>query len=163
MDIDSLSDRDTVEAIAMTLHRESRYYVAPVWWTIDPYDANTVLHNASCFFVEIGQHRFGVTAFHVIAEFLRDRERYPTTRLMVRNTDLGIWEDREIDTDLALDIATFRVSDQEFEAIGARALRTAPTDWAPKPPDVGRGVFFAGYLGAERRVLSMKGIEFHVV
>ena len=32
-------DQFTAKGIAETLHRESRHYVAPIWWGTDPYDA----------------------------------------------------------------------------------------------------------------------------
>ena len=159
---------DQMEAIAETLHVEARRYVAPLWWARDPTDANTVLHNASCFFVEIADKRFGVTADHVVygnngegaGGYLSDRQRHDANRLMIRNTDMSDWETRVIDHDHGLDVTTFRVSDDEFKAIACRPFRCAPERWPPQPPDVGRGVFIAGCPGGERRVLGQKGVEF---
>jgi hypothetical protein len=147
-------------AIAKTLQIESRRYVAPIWWCGDPYDAGTVLHNGSCFFVTVGGNRFGVTAFHVIAAFLNDLQKFPATCLMIRNTELTNWEDRFIDGDSSLDVATFRVSDQEFQAIGAKALDSPLDKWPPAPPAVGRGLIFTGYPGVDRSVLGKKAVEF---
>jgi hypothetical protein len=73
-------DELAARGIAETLHLESRHYAAPIWWGTDPYDADTVLHAASCFFVEVGDSRFGVTAFHVIAKYLSDRAEHQRLR-----------------------------------------------------------------------------------
>jgi hypothetical protein len=153
-------DPEAEAGIAKTLQIESRRYVAPIWWCGDPYDANTVLHNGSCFFVTVGDNRFGVTAFHVITEFLSDRQKFPDSRLMIRNTELPNWENRFIDGDRSLDVATFRVSDYEFQAIGTKALHSPADKWPPAPPAVGRGIIFTGYPGVERAVLGKKAVEF---
>lgn len=143
-----------------TLHIESRNYVAPIWWAADAHNAETVLHNGSCFVVEVGDVRFGVTANHVIAEFLRDREIHPRLRLMVRNTDITDWDSRVIATDPALDVATFRLSGPEFASMQLRALQHSVERWPPPPPQAGRGVFFVGYAGVDRRVVDKRTVEF---
>lgn len=153
-------DPPVAKDVARILHRESRYYVAPIWWGTDLYDANTILHAASCFFVEIGETRFGITAFHVIAEYLADLEKYPSVFLMIRNTQIDDWNARFIDGDRALDIATFRASDAEFQDIGLRALMSMPETWPPPPPQVDRGVVFTGYPGVDRRVMGRNTVEF---
>jgi hypothetical protein len=58
-------DDETTRAIARTLHEESRHYVAPISWSADRHDAYSLMHNASCCFLQIGSRRFGVTAHHV--------------------------------------------------------------------------------------------------
>jgi hypothetical protein len=134
-------DQFTAKGIAETLHRESRHYVAPIWWGTDPYDANTVLHAASCFFVEIGGTRFGITAFHVIAEYLADRAEHPGGFLMIRNTLISDWDARFIDGNERLDVATFHVSDAEFREIGIRGLVSTPETWPPAPPKLAAASF----------------------
>jgi hypothetical protein len=127
-------DAFAAKGIAETLHRASRDYVAPIWWGTDPYDAATVLHNATCFFVEIGPNRFGVTASHVFTALDGDQRRHPGLFLMIGNTPVAAWGERSIDHDPVLDVATFRVSDGEFAAIGVRPLVTNPDAWPPPPP-----------------------------
>jgi hypothetical protein len=39
-------DQFAAKGVAETLHRESRHYVAPIWWGTDPYDANTQMRSA---------------------------------------------------------------------------------------------------------------------
>jgi len=131
-----------------------------MWWCADPYDANMVRARGTCFFVTIGATCFGVTAFHVIAEFLRDRDKFPAARPTIGNIEIGGWEGRCIDGDAGLDVATFRVADDEFRAIGVTALHSAPEKWPPDPPTVGRGLVFTSYPGVDRRVLDRKPVEF---
>jgi hypothetical protein len=153
-------DRVSEVGIAQTLQIESRRYPAPIWWCSDPLDASTICHCGTCFFVTIGDNRFGITAFHVIAEFLRDRDRFPKTQLMIHNTAIDGWDTRVIDGDEGLDVATFLVSDDEFQAIGTSALHSAPERWPPQPPTEGRGLVFTGYPGVDRRVIDRNSIEF---
>jgi hypothetical protein len=150
----------SAKGIAKTLHRESRHYVAPIWWATDPTDATTVLHAASCFFVEIDNIRFGVTAFHVIAEYLADRTKHEQLFLMIRNTIIGDWDRRFIDGDARLDVATFRITDAEFREIDIRPLVSTPETWPPPPLQADRGVAFTGYPGTGRRVVENNRVEF---
>jgi hypothetical protein len=153
-------DRESEAAIARTLQAASRSYPAPIWWCSDPRDAATILHCGTCFFVSIGNNRFGVTAHHVIAQFLTDRDKFPDTMLMIRNTEVPDWDSRRIDCDGGLDLATFRVSDAEFASIGVTALHSDPERWPPPPPAEGKGLVFTGYPGEDRRVMDKKSIEF---
>jgi hypothetical protein len=155
-----LLDEFAKDGIAKTLHLDSRHYVAPIWWGTDPYEAKSVLHAASCFFVEIGDNRFGVTASHVIAEYLGDRAKHRRLFLMIRNTTVDDWDGRFIASDARLDIATFLVSEKEFREINIRALVSTPDTWPPPPPQVGRGVAFTGYPGTDRRIVGNNRIEF---
>jgi hypothetical protein len=156
------SEVDTLAAkgIAETLHFESRHYVAPIWWGTDPRDAATVLHNATCFFIQIGTSRFGVTAAHVVTTLSDDLRRHQGVFLMIRNTSLDRWEERLIDHDPVLDVATFRVSEAEFASIAVRPLVANADGWPPPPPQVGQGLAFTGYPGADRRVMGKRLVEF---
>jgi hypothetical protein len=115
-------DDETTRAIARTLHEESRDYVAPIYWSVDRHDAHSLMHNASCCFLQIGSRRFEVTAHHVIAEYLRDRDAHPTVHPMIRNIEITGWDVRQIAGDSGLDIVAFEVTDEEFEEIAARCF-----------------------------------------
>ena len=54
-------------------------------------------------------------------------------------------EARLIDRDADLDIATFRIEEQELAVDGKIAHQPPIASWSPKPPDRGKGVFFAGF------------------
>ena len=150
----------TLGEINRILHVESRRHVAPLYWSTNSYDANTVKNNGSCFAVEIGATRFGVTAHHVIDKFLRIRDLDPSTRLMVRNTDISDWEDRFIDSDAGLDVATFHLTEAEILNSEIQMFRHAAEKWPPPPPQEDQGVFLMGYPGEGRRVLNKKSVEF---
>src|SRR5689334_17487046 len=102
-------DETAQREILRNLHVQSRDYVAPLYWGTDPYDAATILHNASCFFLEIGSHRFGVTANHVIAAYRDARTRHPDVHFVIRNTIIDDIEAQVIDADTAIDVFTFSI------------------------------------------------------
>jgi hypothetical protein len=52
-------------------------------------------------------------------------------------------EDRIIDRDQRLDVATFRIGEVEVERTAKWLHR--PSSWPPVPPEEGRGVFLAGF------------------
>jgi hypothetical protein len=153
-------DAQARQSLLHVLHLESRHYVAPFWWGTDPYDANMVRANASCFFVEVGAARFGVTAYHVVKAYRECRDECPSARLVVRNVALSDWDARFIDGNEDSDVATFKVSDDEFRAIGVRPFRSDPDSWPPPPPTSGGGVFITGYPEVDRRVLRRSAVEF---
>lgn len=153
-------DQDAMRAIIKTLHEQSRYYVAPIFWGTNPYDAGSILHNGSCFFVQIGEKRFGITAHHVIEQYLVDLKASQSVHMMIRNTEITDWPSRQIDSHSGLDLVTFRVTDQEFENISVRPIIAKIENWPPRTPEVGKGVFFTGYAGIDRRVADRKTVEF---
>lgn len=148
------------EAASRILHQESWRYVAPIYWRTDPYDANSIPNNGTCFFVDTGDATFGVTAHHVIEAFHRARQVNPAAEICIRNTVLADWDDRVIGSDMGLDVVTFRVSTPELEEIGSRPLQTPRGKWPPPSGEEGRGVFFTGYAGVDRSVLDRRSIEF---
>jgi hypothetical protein len=118
------------------------------------------MHNASCFFLQIGSRKFGVTAYHVLAQFVEDTKAVAGLEARIGNTEISDWPVRQIGGDRGLDVATFEISDREFASIGIRAFQNSPANWPRKPPDKNRGVIFTGYPGVDRRVLSRKSVEF---
>ena len=54
----------------------------------------------------------------------------------------------------SLDIATFRLSEQEFEQINTPMVTAGPPHWEPLNPTVGNFAFFAGYPENSRRATS---------
>ena len=153
-------DETAQREILRLLHVQSRDYVAPLYWGTDPYNAATILHNASCFFLEIGAHRFGVTANHVIAAYQEARARHPNVHFVIRNTIFDDIEAQAIDADTAIDVFTFSVTEQQFAEIAAKPYKSAPKHWPPAPPQADRGVVMTGYAEAGRTVLGKKAVEF---
>jgi hypothetical protein len=54
-------------------------------------------------------------------------------------------EPRLIDRDSSLDVATFRIDEHEVAADGKVVHKPDPATWPPKPPEIGKGTFFAGF------------------
>jgi hypothetical protein len=70
-------------------------------------------------------------------------------------------EERLIDRDPTLDIATFRITEREVETIMGKWIHR-PAQWPPLPPEEGKGVFTAGSPAVHRRILSGHAIEWGV-
>jgi hypothetical protein len=59
-----------------------------------------------------------------------------------------------------VDIATYKISSEEIVETGAVVLRGSADSWPPPPPQEGRGIIFAGFPGAARRLTKTRGLEF---
>src|SRR5271154_292366 len=79
-------------------------------------DGGPVLHNGSMFFLDTKKALFGVTARHVYEGYLRAREQGPMT-CQIGNLVFDPTE-RLIDLGRDVDIATFRVTEQEIAELG---------------------------------------------
>ena len=100
-------------------------------------DGGPVLHNGSMFFLDTKKALFGVTARHVYEGYLRAREQGPMT-CQIGNLVFDPTE-RLIDLGRDVDIATFRVTEQEIAELGRLKM-----PWPPKVPVEGAGVFVCG-------------------
>ena len=151
---------DTQE-ILRQLHEQSRFYVAPIYWGTDEYDAHSVLHNGSCFVVEIDGFfvRNYCASCH---QPIPDGSRFLCTHsfMRIRNLDILNWDDRQIDSHQGLDLVTFQISEKEVAEIDIRQFRFTSEDWPPNPPEIGRGVFFTGYAGKDRTVADRATLDF---
>ena len=56
-------------------------------------------------------------------------------------------------------MATFRIEEREVKADGKVVHRVHPDHWPPKPPDAGKGVFFAGYPKVYREVQTHSKVK----
>jgi len=141
------------------LHETSWQYIAPVYWGGDELDAHSVVNNGTCFFLRIGQKLFGVTAHHVIAQYLRDREINPALYLRIKNCRIE-WEGREIGSDKGLDLSTFQMTEAEFREIKTLALTYTEKEWPIRTPEPGNGAFLSGFANKDRKIINRKSIEF---
>src|SRR5258708_21755942 len=129
-------------------------YVAPFLWSVPAKDGGIDARNGSAFFINGDRGVFLVTAHHVLKEFVAAREDFGrAVACQVCNVPFHP-EDRLIDSDEKLDIATFRVSEREFRRTGKMLM-----SFQHMIPEVGKGVFFAGFPGRERRRLEARTIE----
>jgi hypothetical protein len=136
-------------------------YVAPFFWEEITDDGNKKFNNGSIFFLDCGAGTFAVTANHVYQGYLDAKAAGSNVTCQVSNAKF-IPEKRLIDRDKFLDIATFKVSLEEIMRIGKLPLRGSQSSWPPLPPELGKGVFFAGFPGKERIFTKPVNLNFGI-
>lgn len=137
-------------------------FCAPIFWA-------TVKHgklrsrNGTAFFVNTGERLFGVTACHVIDGWKQcaAEERPGPLRLGGMGTSILLdWNQRVIDMDAAIDIATFHVTGSEVKTIGKTVLTGAQKKWPPGKPPVNCGLYYAGFPGVATIEMSPDKVSF---
>lgn len=119
---------------------------APFWWHGPTKDDGDILHNGTICKVDTGKRIIGVTADHVYAEYLKDRATGKPFVCQFGDVTV-VPEERLIDHDERLDLATFDFSD----IIRDRA-RFVARSWPPVRPKVGDPVMYGGFPGYSRTV-----------
>jgi hypothetical protein len=125
-------------------------FSAPIYWTISR-NGRLRCRNGTAFFLSTGDHLFGVTACHVIDGWKAcpPEERPGMLRLGGMRTFVQLdWEQRVIDSDPAIDIATFQINEAEVRHIEKTVLTGAYKRWPPSAPPVNCSVYIAGFPGA---------------
>jgi hypothetical protein len=128
----------------LRLFDEAKFLALPFWWHGPTKDDGDILHNGTICKVETSARILGVTADHVYAEYLKDRA---TGKLLVcQFGDITVApEERLIDRDEVLDLATFELTD----IIGNRP-RFVANSWPPGRPEVSEPVIYGGFPGYSR-------------
>jgi len=122
---------------------------APVYWySIADYQRGPVLNNGTIFFVDAGVGPFAVTARHVLQGYREAVRAEPRTLCEIGGVDFDLLGNL-IAEDRKTDIVTLRMDDDTLTKIG-RIPHVNPRAWPPKPPEIGKGVFFGGYPGRHR-------------
>ena len=136
------------------MYKIASNYTSAIYW-ISPRERK--INNGSIFFLDCGSGPFAVTADHVYQGYLDSRDRDSKTKCQIGNLPFSPIE-RLIDRDKELDIATFTIDEKEIEVDKKTVHRADFTKWPPKPPDVEKGIFFAGYPGSNRTIEAKNGI-----
>ena len=115
---------------------------APIFWYRP---GSPILHNGTLTIVRTPKRLLGVTAAHVVRQYLQDHRDAPV-RLQAMN---ALWEAPKIiaisDTH---DLATIELSEIMLPHIGKDI---APlSSWPARAPQEGRGIMLAGYPGVDR-------------
>ena len=130
------------------LRAQAQSVCAPLWWHgYDETGTYRILHNGTLSFVDTGSRKIGITADHVIAQYLDDVARDPTIVCQFGSAPVDI-RSRVIVRDRDLDLATIEVSDVLVGPTGASFH--APTMWPPAPVAEGEVVLCGGYPGRVR-------------
>ena len=137
-------------------------YVIPVCWITARDRRPWILDNGSSFLLDCGEGPFLVTANHVFRGFLAAKEAHPDAVCMLGDLRFDP-ASRLIGSDLAYDVATFRVTQDEVSHLraytgGKLVLQGSQATWPPEPPpQVERGVFFVGFPGDGRQMRPYRG------
>lgn len=137
-------------------------FTAPLFWTQPRADGASTAELAghgSLFFLDLGGPTFGVTAEHVYAGYLRAKKDRPGLLCRIGEVCFSP-EERLIDHEPWLDLATFRVSRAELGRIGRRFYPCPQAKWPPAPPKPGEVVVFAGFLSHDREVREDGSVRF---
>src|ERR1700687_147899 len=101
------------------------------------------LPGASCFILRFNSGLVGVTAGHVITAFEEARRQVGQIVSFLRTVRFDL-ANSIIDRDAKLDLATFRVTEEQLIESEAVAL-DCRQEWPPPTPDRGREISFAGF------------------
>lgn len=127
-------------------------YVMPIFWLGIDDEARAKLSNGTAFLVDCGQGVFAVTAGHVYTAYCEAKRS--TKAVLCQIGDLLFDPEAHLlDCDVregGSDIATFWLSPEDVAKINKPVLSVKPTDWPPRPGNVGNFAFFAGYPGLAR-------------
>ena len=135
---------------------------AQLYWVIKESDSGSRVRNGSAFFLDAGEGPFGVTAYHVLKEL---KNEYLTSNVVACQIGHDMAFDIEnknsiIDANDDIDIATFKIDEDEIRSIGKTILTGYQETWPPPPPMQGRGVYFSGFPGKETIWVSQNLIAF---
>ena len=117
----------------------------PIYWFDTDQSDQGILHNGTLTLVQTNQRLLGITAEHVIAAYLTDREDL-NVQLQLGNA--AVENLKIIDKSGRVDLATVAIDKAILSKLGKDV--TPLSAWPPQPPQEGRGIMFAGYPGGER-------------
>jgi hypothetical protein len=137
----------------MNLLYSGLQFAVPLWWVSKDQTNALKLRNGSAFLVNQGHGIFAVTAAHVLAEYIAVKNTAEKIECQLGSLEFDL-EARLISRHDELDIATFRVTDEEATHIGKRIVLSDPPIWEPLAPAVGEFAFFAGFPARNRWVNS---------
>jgi len=139
------------------LQKVATDYTSVLFWAEHPAgERGPRIGHGSVFFLDLGYGILAVTADHVFQAYL-DRKGEGSNLVCQIGKVRFDPEARLIDHDRNLDIATLRIEERDLTNEGKIAHR--PATWPPKPPDQGKGIFFAGFPGVYRRELGPLELE----
>jgi hypothetical protein len=150
------------EAIALTrgayadvVEKTVAAYTTPFLWCEPDATGGLRARNGTILFVS-AERTFAVTADHVFTGYLKSRQAFgEIVRCQLGNLRFDP-EDRLIDRNVSLDIATFQIAPNE---IGRTYEGKFAMSFDPLVPQKDRGVSFAGFPAVERTWLSEREIE----
>jgi hypothetical protein len=167
-----LTEEEKAEAIRLTLAGLGQAeleivasYVSPIIWTVDEGDDRKRMKGGSCFFLDTGEATFGVTAAHVVQEFLNDTRTQEVHCAIAAHDKRPLripLGDRIIDASAEIDVATFHVTSDEIQYFSKTPLRGHVREWPPKLAEPNGPATYCGFPGVGRRP-DRGGVSFGAV
>lgn len=117
----------------------------PVYWFRRGTKDFAISHNGTLTIVRTPKRLLGITAAHVVQQFMQDSKNGPI-RLQLNNEVVDDLPARIIDMSENIDVATIALD----EHLVKRLNKTPLSDWPPRPPQEGKGIMIAGFPGVER-------------
>lgn len=135
---------------------------APLCWIVREGDKYRP-RNGSAFFLDAGRGVFGVTACHVLNGWREDRKTNKVVAFQLGDLPFDPeGANAIIAEDADIDIATFRISENDIRTIGKTILTGCQREWPPSPPQQDRGVYFAGFPGVDTLAVSARELSFGI-
>lgn len=127
----------------------------PLFWITRDKSRRIRSRNGTAFFLKTDKGPFAVTANHVIEGWRRDRSEQNASLLQLLDGYRLDLEKRNavISAHAGIDIATFCISESDIKAMGKIAYE-GYQDWPPRPPQEGKGIYYAGFPGVETLLTS---------
>jgi hypothetical protein len=138
-------------------------FATPLYWAIRKEDRSIGTRNGTAFFLDAGQKPLGVTACHVIDGWKRSRAEQDGGPLRLGGQGASVlvdWDERVIDANSEIDIATFSITDAEVRSLGKTVMTGAQREWPPRPPIKNGGLYFVGFPGVGTIQLSSEAVSF---
>lgn len=141
-------DRLAAAGYLPTIQKLAKDHSAPFWW----HDAtrpigNHIEHNGTITFVRTDQETLGISCAHVHDGWLRDKAVNPNLVCQIGGITFDP-EDRLIDINRRLDLATYKLSDVVVN--GSRSIVHSPRTWPPTDIADGELVILGGWPGILR-------------
>lgn len=116
----------------------------PFWWSSGPQGRAQVRQNGTLCYVNTGTRRIGITADHVYAGYLADREAWGEVECQFGGSTV-IPEDRLIARSETYDLATFDVPEVFVSASFRGVYHHNALRWPPNPIHAGEVALHGGY------------------
>ena len=167
--IDRIMDQETAKKILQAglgkaeLELVTSYTTAIFWPRV--MDGAVRIANGSVFFLDAGKGPIAVTSAHVLEGWRQDRKNQTAAPIRLAGAASLVIdvEDRLIDEDTKIDIATFRIDATEVGFLGKVILTGAQKSWPPIPPQLECGVLLSGYAGRGTVILKADEVSFGAV
>lgn len=157
--LDEAEAREITRRVAPELRNTAGSYVVPLFWVLEAESQASILQNGSSFFMRVDGPTMLVTAAHVVRGYEADRDRYGNA-VTAQVMDVSFDPLKHlIDIDDQIDIATIKVPHGLPARVGKWCYERSSKDWPPPPPSEGRGLFFAGFPGLDRKDLGDGNVE----